>query len=99
MRAGVSAYVVDELRSRAVRPIVEVAIARFEQHQALRSALEEARLDLEERKLVERAKGILMQRRGVGEEEAYRMLRKAAMDRQTKLAEVARHLIAMADLL
>ncbi len=99
VRAGVSAYVVDGLRSRSVRPIVEVAIARFEQHEALRHELEEARESLEERKLVERAKGILMQRRGVGEEEAYRMLRKAAMDRQAKLAEVARHLIAMAELL
>jgi response regulator NasT len=99
VRAGVSAYVVDGLRSRSIRPIVEVAVARFEQHQALRCELEEARVSLEDRKLVERAKGILMQRRGVGEEEAYRMLRKAAMDRQTKLADVARQLIAMADLL
>lgn len=99
VRAGVSAYVVNGLRSRNVRPIVEVAIARFEEFQALREELDAARVGLEERKLVERAKGLLMQRRGVGEEEAYRMLRKAAMDRQVKLAEVARHLIEMADLL
>jgi response regulator NasT len=99
VRAGVSAYVVNGLRSRNVRPIVEVAIARFEEFQALRAELDAARVGLEERKLVERAKGLLMQRRGVGEEEAYRMLRKAAMDRQLKLAEVARHLIEMAELL
>jgi response regulator NasT len=99
VRAGVSAYVVDGLRSRSVRPIVEVAIARFQEFQALRHELEEARESLEERKLVDRAKGILMQRRGIGEEEAYRVLRKAAMDRQVKLGELARQLIATADLL
>lgn len=99
VRAGVSAYVVDGLRSRSVRPIVEVAIARFEEFQALRHELEEALESLEERKLVDRAKGILMERRGVGEQEAYRLLRKAAMDRQLKLAELARQLIATAELL
>jgi response regulator NasT len=99
VRAGVSAYVVDGLRSRSVRPIVELAIARFEEHEALRRELREARLHLEERKLVDRAKGMLMQRKGVGEEEAYRLLRKAAMDRQVKIADVARDLIALADLL
>jgi two-component system, response regulator / RNA-binding antiterminator len=99
VRAGVSAYVVDGLRSRSVRPIVELAIARFEEHEELRRELREARLHLEERKLVDRAKGILMQRKNVGEDEAYRLLRKVAMDRQVKIAEVARDLIALADLL
>lgn len=99
IRAGVSAYIVDGLRSRNVRPIVELAIARFEEHEALRRELREARQGLEERKLVDRAKGIVMQRKGVGEEEAYRLLRKAAMDRQVKIADVARDLIAVADLL
>jgi two-component system, response regulator / RNA-binding antiterminator len=99
VRAGVSAYVVDGLRSRNVRPIVEVAIARFQAFQALREELDAARVSLEERKLIERAKGILMQRRGVGEPEAYQMLRRAAMDRQMKLVEVARHLIEIAELL
>lgn len=99
VRAGVSAYVVDGLRSRSVRPIVELAIARFEEHEALRRELREARLHLEERKLVDRAKGMLMQRKGVGEAEAYRLLRKVAMDRQVKIADVARDLIAMAELL
>jgi response regulator NasT len=99
IRAGVSAYVVDGLRSRSVRPIVELAIARFEEHEALRRELREARLHLEERKLVDRAKGILMQRKSVSEEEAYRLLRKTAMDRQVKIADVARDLIALAELL
>ncbi|HEX5066368.1 MAG TPA: ANTAR domain-containing protein [Myxococcota bacterium] len=99
VRAGVSAYVVDGLRSRSVRPIVEVAVARFEAFQALRGELDAARESLEERKQIERAKGILMQRRGVGEAEAWKLLRRAAMDRQTKIAEVARQVIEMAELL
>jgi response regulator NasT len=99
VHAGVSAYVVDGLRSRSVRPIVEVAVARFEAFQALRGELDAARESLEERKLIERAKGILMQRRDVGEAEAWKLLRRAAMDRQLKIAEVARQVIEMAELL
>jgi response regulator NasT len=99
VHAGVSAYVVDGLRSRSVRPIVEVAVARFEAFQSLRGELDAARESLEERKLIERAKGILMQRRGVAEAEAWKLLRRAAMDRQMKIAEVARQVIEMAELL
>ena len=97
--AGVSAYVVDGLRARSVRPIVEVAVARFEAFQALRGELDAARESLEERKQIERAKGILMQRRGVGEADAWKLLRRTAMDRQMKIAEVARQVIQMAELL
>jgi two-component system, response regulator / RNA-binding antiterminator len=99
VRAGVSAYVVDGLRTRNVRFVVEVAIARFEEFQALRTELESARATLEERKWVERAKGIIMARRGIAEEDAYRLLRTTAMQRKQKLAEVARSVIALADLL
>jgi two-component system, response regulator / RNA-binding antiterminator len=99
VRAGVSAYVVDWLESRSVRPIVEVAIARFEAFQALRSELDAARTSLADRKVIERAKGILMSRHGVSEDEAYHRLRKTAMDRNSKLADVARHVVEMAELL
>jgi two-component system, response regulator / RNA-binding antiterminator len=99
VRAGVSAYVVDGLKGRSVRPVVEVAIARFEEFQSLRSELESARSSLADRKLVERAKGILMQRRNLDEAAAYGLLRKTAMDRKRKLADVAREVIAMAELL
>jgi len=99
VRAGVSAYVVDGLKSRSVRPIVEVAIARFAEFQALRSELEAARTSLADRKLIDRAKGILMSRHNVSEDEAYHRLRKTAMDRNMKLADVARHLVEMAKLL
>jgi two-component system, response regulator / RNA-binding antiterminator len=99
VEAGVSAYVVDGLKARSVRPIIEVAIARFRAFQALRNELAAARISLAERKLIERAKGILMSRRGVNEEEAYQLLRKSAMDRNMKLVDVARQLIEMAEFL
>jgi response regulator NasT len=99
VRAGVSAYVVDGLKARSVKPIVEVALARFRAFQSLRGELESTRERLEERKWVERAKGILMRRRGVSEDEAYRLLRKTAMDRSARLAEVARQLVSLEELL
>jgi response regulator NasT len=99
VRAGVSAYVVDGLDPARVKSIVEVAVARFGEHQRLRAELSEANLRLSERKLVERAKGILMKSRGVSEDEAYQALRRMAMDRGKRLGEIAQQLIDMADLL
>jgi response regulator NasT len=99
VRAGVSAYVVDGLDAARVKSIVEVAVARFDEHQRLRAKLAEANLKLSQRKLVERAKGILMKSRGVGEDEAYRMLRRMAMDRGKRLAEIAQQLIDVTEFL
>lgn len=99
VRAGVSAYVVDGLEAARVQPILEVAVARFEEFQGLRVQLAEANLKLEERKVIERAKGLLMKARGLDEESAYRLLRKQAMEQQLRLGEVAERLIAAADLL
>jgi two-component system, response regulator / RNA-binding antiterminator len=99
VRAGVSAYVVGGLSAERVRTVLDVAIARFAEFQALRSELASARTDLEERKVVERAKGILMKRRNLGEAEAFRLLRKMAMDRKARLADVARDVVAAAELL
>ena len=98
-RAGVSAYVVDGLDGNRIKAIVEAAVARFEDYQALRTQLAEANLKLAERKLVERAKGLLMKSRGLDEETAYAALRKMAMDRKLKLAEVAQRVVDAADLL
>ncbi|MDP2786207.1 MAG: ANTAR domain-containing protein [Sulfurimicrobium sp.] len=98
IRAGVSAYVVDGLKSERLRPIMDVAIARFNEFQAMRVDLEKAENQLAERKDVERAKGFLMKQRGWSEEEAYQALRKTAMDRGVRLAEVARQLIEVAGL-
>jgi len=99
IQAGVSAYIVDGLNSQRVKPIVDVAIARFREYQALRDELEKARSSLAERKLVERAKGVLMQQKGMTEEEAYQALRKTAMQNNTRIGEVARNIIALSDLL
>jgi len=98
-RAGVSAYVVDGLDRDRIKSIIDAAVARFEDFQALRSQLAEAELKLSERKVVERAKGLLMKSRGLDEESAYSALRKMAMDRKLKLVEVAQRVIDAADLL
>jgi response regulator NasT len=98
-RAGVSAYVVDGLDRDRIKAIVEAAVARFEDFQSLRTQLADAQLKLSERKLVERAKGLLMKSRGLDEDAAYSALRRMAMDRKLKLAEVAQRVIDAADLL
>lgn len=99
VQAGVSAYVIDGLNVRRVKPVLDVAIARFREFQALRDELKKTKATLDERKLIERAKGLLMRERNLSESEAYAALRKLAMDRQQKLAEVAEALIAFADVL
>lgn len=98
-RAGVSAYVVDNLDLARLKPIIDVAVARFEAHQDLRQELAQATRKLEERKVIERAKGILMKTRGLDEAEAYAALRSLAMERAQPLAKVATDLIDMARLL
>ena len=98
-RAGVSAYVVDGLDKNRIKAIVEAAVARFEDYQALRTQLAEANLKLSERKAVEKAKGLLMKSRGLDEDTAFAALRKMAMDRKLKIAEVAQKVIDAADLL
>ena len=99
VRAGVSAYIVDGLDVNRVHSIVEVACARFDEYQKLRFELSEANLKLSERKLIERAKGLLMKQRGLEEDQAFHVLRRAAMDRKLRLGEVAQQLIDAADLL
>jgi two-component system, response regulator / RNA-binding antiterminator len=97
--AGVAAYVVDGVDRERLHSILQVAMARFEMMRDLRNQLAQAQLKLGERKLVERAKGLIMKSRGVSEEEAYRLLRKLAMDRGARLIDVARQVIEVADLL
>ena len=98
-RAGVSAYVVDGLDKDRIRAIVDAAVARFDEMQSLRAQLAEANQKLSERKLVERAKGLLMKSRSLDEDAAYALLRKMAMDRKLKLSELAQRLVDAADLL
>ena len=97
--AGLSAYVVDGLDPNRVRPVIETAIARFAAQRALRAELDAAKAALDERKVVDRAKGVLMDAKGLGEGEAYALLRRTAMDKGMKLGELARSIVAAADLL
>jgi response regulator NasT len=99
VQAGVSAYVVDGLAPERLRPILEVACARFDAHQAITEKLADTERELAERKSVERAKGLLMERRGLSEKEAYRELRNLAMNTGKTLGEVAETLVAAMHLL
>ena len=96
---GVSAYIVDGLASTRIRPILDVAMARFEYEERLRDERDDARKALQERTLVDRAKALLMDRQGLSEKEAFTKLRKISMDKGLKMAEVAQRTLDMADLL
>ena len=97
--AGVSAYIVDGLKQERVRPILKMAISRFNAFSRLSRELEEARGELENRKLIDRAKAVLMRTRGLSEEEAYALLRRTAMGQNRKIVEIAQSLITAASLL
>jgi two-component system, response regulator / RNA-binding antiterminator len=97
--AGVSAYIVDGLKKERVRPILDLTISRFNAFSTLERELDEARSALAERKTIDRAKGILMRQKGMTEEEAYALLRSAAMKHGRKLAEVAQSVVTAAELL
>ena len=97
--AGVSAYIVAGLSPDRIRPILDVAMARFEHEQNLRQQLASAKTELQDRKVIDRAKGLLMQRQGLNEQAAYEKLRKAAMNKGLRLGEVAQRMLDAADLL
>jgi response regulator NasT len=99
VQAGVSAYIVDGLGHKRVIPILEVAIARFNEFQNLRNELEETRVSLADRKLIDRAKALLMEQRGWSEKQAYQAMRKMAMDRNQRMGQVADQLLAMFELM
>lgn len=98
IEAGVSAYVVDGLQKDRIKPVMDAAIARFQLFSRIRKELDATKAALADRKLVDRAKGVLMSARGLSEEEAYALLRKTAMDQGKKLSDVAEALVSTADL-
>ncbi len=99
IEAGVSAYIVDGLKKERVRPILEMTISRFRAFERLRAELEQTKSALKERKVVEKAKGILMKSRGLDEEAAYALLRKTAMSQGKRIVDVAEGLVSSFDLL
>ncbi len=99
IRAGATAYIVDGISASSVRPIIDAAIATFGEFQMLARELEKTRNSLSDRKVIDRAKGILMSRKKISEEKAYKSLQKMAMDSKRKLSAVAQDVVSMAGLL
>ena len=98
-QAGVCAYVVGTLPNERLQPVIDAAVARFEEFKNLRTALQEANTKLSERKVIERAKGLIMKQRNVDENEAYSMLRKMAMEKHTRIGSLAAQIVEAAQLL
>lgn len=96
--AGVGAYVVGGLRQDRIAPVLEMAISRFRAFEKMRAELDAAKTALADRKIIDRAKGLLMAKKGVGEEQAYALLRKAAMNENRRIAEVAQSVVTAAEL-
>ena len=99
IKSGVNAYIVDGLEENRVQPIIEVAIARFREFQALKDELDATRSMLSERKAVEKAKGLLMEHKDISEDEAYQSLRKMAMNKNKRIVEVSESVISAFELL
>lgn len=99
VEAGVSAYIVDGLRKDRVKSILDMAISRFNAFARLRRELEEARTELQDRKLIDQAKAILMRTRGLSEADAYQLMRKTAMNQNRRIADIAQSLVTAAALL
>ncbi len=99
LTAGVSAYVVDGLKMDRIKPVLQTAIARFRMMRQMQSELDAAKQALEDRKTIDRAKGILMRQRNLSEDEAYNLIRKTAMGQNRKVIDVADALVTAADLL
>ena len=99
VKAGVSAYVVDGLTAKRIKPVIDIALARFRELQSLREELLQSKETLSERKIIDKAKGIIMKQKKMSEDDAYNSLRKLAMDRNQKMRDVARNVIEVSELL
>lgn len=97
--AGVSAYIVDGLKKERIKHILDLTISRFNAFSKLQGELDRAKTALEDRKVIDRAKGILMKAKGLSEEQAYALMRKTAMNENKKIADIAQSIVTAADLL
>jgi response regulator NasT len=97
--AGVSAYIVDGLKKERLKPILDLCISRFNAFARLQDELDRAKSALEDRKVIERAKGILMKLKGLTEDEAYVLLRSTAMREKKKIGEIAQSILTASELL
>lgn len=98
-KAGVCAYVVGSISNERLRPVIDAAVARFDEFKHLRAALNEANTKLSERKVIERAKGLIMKQRKIDEEEAYILLRNMAMQKNVRMGQLSKQIIEAAQLL
>lgn len=99
IQAGVSAYIVDGFREDRVLPILRTAIVRFRQYQSMQKHIKELKTSLADRKVIDKAKGLIMEQRNCSEDEAYRLLRTSAMNQNMRLAQLAQNILATASLL
>ena len=97
--AGVSAYIVDGLKKERLKPILDLCISRFNAFSRLQDELDRTKSALEDRKVIDRAKGILMKLKGLNEEEAYVLLRSTAMREKKKIGEIAQSILTASELL
>ncbi|WP_126455294.1 ANTAR domain-containing response regulator [Sulfuriflexus mobilis] len=99
VKSGVSAYVVDGFHRHRIRPIIDLAIARFQEGQRLKKELNEARCALGDRKDIDRAKGVVMKQKHCDEDTAYKLIRKMAMDKNVRIADIAKQILDISSLL
>ena len=99
VQAGVSAFIIDGLEEKRIKPVLEVALSRFKKYSELNNELTKTKENLANRKIIEKAKGLIMQQKHCTEDEAYNMLRKLAMDKNQKLNDVARNFIELSSLM
>jgi len=99
VQAGASAYVVDGLESQRIKPIMDAAIARFNEFQALKTELQKTQGQLADRKVIDQAKGLLMKTKSLNEEQAYHTMRKMAMDQSKPIADIAKNILSVMSLL
>lgn len=98
-QAGVCAYVVGSIPNERLRPVIDAAVARFDEFKNLRAALNEANTKLSERKVIERAKGLIMKQRKIDEDEAYTLLRNMAMQKHIRISKLSEQIVEAAQLL
>lgn len=99
VKIGVNAYIVDGFNSERIKPIIEVAISRFKSYQQIAGELQKTRQQLEDRKLIDRAKGILMKSKKMDEQQAYKTIRKMAMDKSKGMGDIARSIIDVMEIM
>jgi len=99
IKVGVSAYIVDGLQAKRIVSIIDTACFRFNEQQLIKKELEKTKNTLSERKLIDKAKGIVMQRSNINENDAYKAMRKMAMDKNIKLVELSKSIISASEIL